>query len=79
VVQGTDAGGHQWAKTASLITLLPEVIDMLADEFPGSHVQVIAAGGIMDGRGVAAAMVLGRLELPRKDALLIPLKEQMEL
>jgi nitronate monooxygenase len=60
VVQGTDAGGHQWAHGASLMSLLPEVIDMLAEEFQGSHVQVIAGGGIMDGRGIAAALVLGR-------------------
>jgi len=59
VVQGTDAGGHQRAQGASLITLLPEVVDMLAEEFKDSHVAVVAAGGIMDGRGIAAAQMLG--------------------
>lgn len=59
VAQGIDAGGHQWAKGAGLISLVPEVIDMLAEGFPDSHVQVIAAGGIMDGRGIAAAFALG--------------------
>jgi nitronate monooxygenase len=60
VVQGTDAGGHQMAHGASLMTLLPEVVDMLKDEFPNSHISVIAAGGIMDGRGIAAAQALGQ-------------------
>ncbi|KAH8601675.1 putative 2-nitropropane dioxygenase family oxidoreductase [Bisporella sp. PMI_857] len=59
VIQSIDAGGHQWAQGASLITLLPEVVDMLADEFGDSEVQVLAAGGVMDGRGIAAALVLG--------------------
>lgn len=63
VVQGVDAGGHQWAKGASLVTLLPEVVDMLAAEFKGNEVQVLAAGGVMDGRGVAAALVLGKVFL----------------
>ena len=60
VVQGVDAGGHQWAQGASLITLLPEVVDMLAQEFKNSKVQIIGAGGVMDGRGIAAALVLGK-------------------
>jgi len=59
VVQGIDAGGHQWAQGASLVSLLPETVDMLAAEFQGSHVQILGAGGIVDGRGVAAALVLG--------------------
>ena len=59
VVQGTDAGGHQWAQGASLITLVPEVRDMLKQDFNGSNVAVIAAGGIVDGRGVAAQLALG--------------------
>lgn len=62
VVQGIDAGGHQMAQGAGLMTLLPEVADMLKDEFPSSHVSVIAAGGIMDGRGIAAAQALGAYE-----------------
>jgi nitronate monooxygenase len=66
VVQGTDAGGHQWARGSGLISFLPEITDMLADEFSGSQVQVIGAGGIMDGRGIAAAMVLGKAYLNPK-------------
>ena len=60
VVQGTDAGGHQMTRGASLMTLLPEVVDMLNDEFPHSHISVIAASGIMNGRGIAAAQALGQ-------------------
>ena len=58
-VQGTDAGGHQFRQGASLMTVLPDVVDMLESEFPGRRVPILAAGGIMDGRGVAAALALG--------------------
>lgn len=60
VVQGSDAGGHQWAQGASLISLVPEVVDMLREEFGLKTVSVLAAGGITDGRGIAAGLVLGR-------------------
>lgn len=60
VAQGSDAGGHGWAKAASVMTLLPEVVDALRDdEFRGREVAVVAAGGVVDGRGVAAALALG--------------------
>ncbi|TLS22191.1 uncharacterized protein PpBr36_09852 [Pyricularia pennisetigena] len=55
VAQGCDAGGHQWAEAASVMTLVPEVVDALR----GQAVAVVAGGGIMDGRGVAAALALG--------------------
>ncbi|KAJ5776003.1 uncharacterized protein N7511_001014 [Penicillium nucicola] len=58
VVQGTDAGGHQWAQGASIVSLLPEVMDILVN--PGDRsVAVLAAGGIVDGRGCVAALGLG--------------------
>jgi len=60
VLQGGDAGGHQFAQGSSVMTLVPEVVDMLAEEFPGSDVQILATGGIMDGRGIAAALILGK-------------------
>jgi nitronate monooxygenase len=59
VAQGVDAGGHQFARGAGVVSLVPEVRDMLRDEFPGREVAVWAAGGIADGRGVAAASALG--------------------
>ena len=61
VVQGTDAGGHQWAKGTSIVSFLPEVVDMLDEDFKDSSISVIAAGGIMDGRGIAAALALGNV------------------
>lgn len=58
VIQGSDAGGHGLAKSSSIITLLPECVDSLEKEGFG-RIPLIAAGGIVDGRGVAAAIVLG--------------------
>ncbi|EXJ79139.1 hypothetical protein A1O3_08640 [Capronia epimyces CBS 606.96] len=57
VVQGSDSGGHGLAQRSSLLTLLPETADALAAE--GIEIPLIAAGGIVDGRGVAAALTLG--------------------
>src|SRR5574340_894434 len=51
VAQGTEAGGHG-AQRATL-PLVPAVIDAIAP------LPVIAAGGIADGRGLAAALALG--------------------
>lgn len=59
VVQGTDAGGHGLAAGAGVVALLPEVRDALEQRDDAGHVRVVAAGGIMDGRGVAAALALG--------------------
>lgn len=53
VVQGTDAGGHGLKTGAGVIALLPEVVDAV------DGMQIIAAGGIVDARGVAAAITLG--------------------
>ncbi|KAI1833775.1 hypothetical protein DTO006G1_478 [Penicillium roqueforti] len=58
VVQGTDAGGHQWAQGASLISLLPEVRDLLS-RTRNTSTAILAAGGIVDGRGCVAALGLG--------------------
>ena len=51
VAQGTEAGGHGMSEP--LFTLLPQVIDAC----PGAL--VVAAGGIADGRGMAAVLMLG--------------------
>jgi nitronate monooxygenase len=51
VAQGTEAGGH--GQSEPLFTLLPQVVDACPD------IPVVAAGGIADGRVVAAAMVFG--------------------
>jgi nitronate monooxygenase len=52
VAQGTEAGGHGISR--GLISLVPEVVDAVKGEIP-----VVAAGGIADGRGLAAALMLG--------------------
>ena len=52
VAQGSEAGGHGCAGRA-LFALLPAVVDAVAP------VPVAAAGGIADGRGLAAALALG--------------------
>ncbi len=51
VAQGTEAGGHT-GRIATL-ALVPQVIDAVSPK------PVIAAGGIADGRGIAAALALG--------------------
>ena len=51
VAQGAEAGGHVGARTT--MTLTPAVVDAVAP------LPVIAAGGISDGRGLAAALALG--------------------
>ncbi|EAQ01790.1 putative oxidoreductase [Pseudooceanicola batsensis HTCC2597] len=55
VAQGGEAGGH--GATRATMTLVPEVADLLAREAP--EVLLLAAGGIADGRGLAAALMLG--------------------
>ncbi|MCU1356611.1 MAG: 2-nitropropane dioxygenase-like enzyme [Acidimicrobiales bacterium] len=52
VAQGTEAGGH----TGQIATfaLVPQIVDAVGDRVP-----VVAAGGIVDGRGLAAALSLG--------------------
>ncbi|TNC04974.1 nitronate monooxygenase [Methylobacterium terricola] len=56
VAQGTDAGGHGLT-TRGTLTLVPSVVDLVARERP--EILVLAAGGIADGRGIAAALMLG--------------------
>jgi nitronate monooxygenase len=55
VAQGSEAGGH--GERRGTITLVPEVADWLAGHSPGTL--LVAAGGIADGRGLAAALMLG--------------------
>ncbi|KAL4933611.1 nitronate monooxygenase [Aspergillus undulatus] len=59
VIQGSDAGGHGLVHSASIITLLPEVKDALAARRLKHDIPLIGAGGIVDGRGMAASLALG--------------------
>jgi nitronate monooxygenase len=56
VAQGTEAGGHGQG-VRSTMPFVPTVVDALAKRAP--DVLVLAAGGIADGRGLAAALMLG--------------------
>ncbi|MCJ1376717.1 hypothetical protein MMC20_007962 [Loxospora ochrophaea] len=58
VVQGADAGGHGLERNASIVSLLPEIADAL-DRAGCDGIRLVAAGGIVDGRGVAAGFALG--------------------
>ncbi len=55
-VQGGEAGGHGTG-TRSTFTLVPEAADLIAEQRP--QVLLLAAGGIADGRSLAAALALG--------------------
>jgi len=52
VAQGVEAGGHVWGEVSTM-ALVPVVVDAVG------RIPVIAAGGIADGRGLAAALALG--------------------
>ena len=52
VAQGFEAGGHVWG-CVSTLALVPNVVDAVG------KVPVVAAGGVGDGRGIAAALALG--------------------
>ena len=69
MAQGAEAGGHKSTfnaeiedKDKSLIgtmALVPQIVDGLEKELKDKSIPVIAAGGIVDGRGIVAALALG--------------------
>ena len=52
VAQGTEAGGH--TGLVATMALVPQVVDAVSKQVP-----VVAAGGLFDGRGLAASLALG--------------------
>ena len=52
VAQGTEAGGH--TGQVATMALVPQIVDAVGDRVP-----VVVAGGIFDGRGLAASLNLG--------------------
>lgn len=52
VAQGTEAGGH--TGTIATMALVPQVVDAVKGQVP-----IVAAGGLYDGRGLAASLALG--------------------
>ncbi|KAH0284993.1 inosine monophosphate dehydrogenase, partial [Aureobasidium sp. EXF-3399] len=58
VLQGADAGGHGGEKGAGIISVIPETLQALQN-VEIHDVSIVAAGGIADGSGVAAALTLG--------------------
>jgi enoyl-[acyl-carrier protein] reductase II len=53
IAQGSEAGGQGLALGVGTMALVPQVVDAVAP------IPVLAAGGIADGRGLAAALLLG--------------------
>jgi nitronate monooxygenase len=52
IAQGTEAGGH--GATRTTLDIVPAIVDLAAGRVP-----VVAAGGLADGRGLAAMLMLG--------------------
>ncbi|KAG6359316.1 hypothetical protein INS49_012837 [Diaporthe citri] len=62
VAQGVDAGGHQFAAGAGVVSLVPEIRAMLDDDFMGKGIALVAAGG-------ADGVVMGTKFIPAKESL----------
>uniref|UniRef100_A0A7R9YEA0 Nitronate monooxygenase domain-containing protein n=1 Tax=Pinguiococcus pyrenoidosus TaxID=172671 RepID=A0A7R9YEA0_9STRA len=54
IAEGTESGGHNGRHELTTMSLVPEVVEAV-----GSRMPVVASGGIVDGRSIAAALALG--------------------
>ena len=59
IAQGLEAGGHRGIFLSNNITTQPGTLALVPQVVDAVSVPVIAAGGIADGRGIAAAFALG--------------------
>jgi NAD(P)H-dependent flavin oxidoreductase YrpB (nitropropane dioxygenase family) len=57
VAQGTEAGGH--CGEVSTLVLIPEVLEAISEIPGGKDIPVLAAGGIVTGRQMAACVAMG--------------------
>lgn len=58
VIQGSDSGGHGLERSVGIVTLFPKAADALRNAGFG-NIALVAVGGIVEGRGVAACLALG--------------------
>lgn len=60
VCQGIDAGGHQFRRGMGVVSFVPEARQLVDEKFSDREIGLLAAGGIVNDKGAAAAMVLGK-------------------